>query len=219
MAGKDAEGAGREIENDALSFSREFAIINQRDDMKIEELPGRIFLDTCTVNFVLDYGENIFDGTLPDESLPKRIKSDIEALYNIMLVGKRAMWQLAISPLTYEEIINTNNDYRKFHIEAWFKEIWGYWLRILQDDSDKYPLDKSEQIRINILSSGILDIIPERNDKSLILDSIIYQCDFFCTRDWKTMLKYRNLLAELPIKIITPSEWWEIIRPYSGLWA
>ena len=72
--------------------------------MDLKDIPGRVFLDTCVVNFMLDYGEQIHDGAPVPVDASERMVRDIEALYNIMLVGQRAMWQLAISPHTYREI-------------------------------------------------------------------------------------------------------------------
>jgi hypothetical protein len=64
------------------------------------EVPGRVFLDTCVVNFMLDFGAQIHDGAnLP--SVGPRDTADIEALRALFVVGQKAMWQLAISPYTY----------------------------------------------------------------------------------------------------------------------
>ena len=65
--------------------------------MSLEDVPGRVFLDTCAVNFILDYGEQIHDGVSPPSGLGDRARADVDALYNIFLTGQRAMWQLAIS--------------------------------------------------------------------------------------------------------------------------
>ena len=72
--------------------------------MNLKKVPGRAFLDTSSLNFILEYGEYIFDGLTPPGTLGKRIIEDIEAFYNIFLTGKRASWQLAISPFTYKEV-------------------------------------------------------------------------------------------------------------------
>ena len=43
--------------------------------MNLRDVPGRIFLDTCVVNFVLDYGEQIHDGTPAPADAGERVKS------------------------------------------------------------------------------------------------------------------------------------------------
>jgi len=151
-------------------------------------------------------------------SLNERIINDIEAFSNIFNVGKKASWQLAVSPLTYKEVKETRDPVKRHYLENWFMEIWHYWLNILAQDGNLPSFIEAEHTKINLLSSGILDILPDVEDRILICDAIVYRCDCFCTRDWKTILKYRNHLKSLPIRIITPSEWWLLIKPYARLW-
>ena len=187
--------------------------------MSLKEIPGRAFLDTISLNFILEYGECIFDGLAPPETLNRRMIEDIDAFFNIFLTGKRASWQLAISPFTYREVENTQDVTKKHYLQNWFMEVWDYWLSILEDNDDLPSFVEAEQTKIKLLSSGILDILPDIEDKMLICDAVVYRCDCFCTRDWKTILRYRAKLASLPIKIITPTEWWNLIRPYAGFWV
>ncbi len=187
--------------------------------MGLEDIPGRAFLDTSTLNFILDNGEYIFDATTPPSSLSKRQLQDIDAFYNIFLTGKRASWQLAISTFTYKEVISTQDTNKRYYLENWFQEVWHYWLGILEQANDLPSFIEAEHRRIELLSSGILDVLPDIEDRILMCDAIVYRCDCFCTRDWKTILKHRHILKGLPIKILTPIEWWKLIEPYAGLWA
>lgn len=187
--------------------------------MNFEEIPGRAFLDTSSLNFILEYGEHIFDGVTPRETLSKRITEDIDAFYNIFLTGKRASWQLAISPFTYKEVISTQDSTKRYYLENWFMEVWHYWLGILEENDDLPSFIDAEHIKINLLSSGILDVLPDIEDRMLMCDAVVYRCDCFCTRDWSTILKYRDHLASLSIKVITPTEWWNLIKPSAGLWV
>ena len=187
--------------------------------MGLEDIPGRAFLDTSSLNFILDNGEYIFDAVTPPVSLSGRQLQDIDAFYNIFFTGKRASWQLAISPFTYKEIISTQNANQRYYLQNWFMEVWHYWLGILEQANDLPSFVEAEHTKIELLSSGILDAILDIEDRILICDAIVYRCDCFCTRDWRTILKHRDHLKGLPIKILTPTEWWELIEPYSGLWA
>lgn len=55
--------------------------------MKFEKIPGRAFLDTTSLNFILKYGEYIFDGVIiPSKILSNRIIKDINSFYNIFWV-------------------------------------------------------------------------------------------------------------------------------------
>ena len=187
--------------------------------MTIPEIPGRAFLDTSTVNFLLTYGEQIHDGAPNPKNLSKRAIDDIEAFRCIFLTGQRASWQLAISPYTYKEVICTNDPSRRYYLQGWFFEIWHYWREIIEQNNDLPTFLEAERIRVELLASGVLDNLTDIEDRILICDAIVYRCDCFCTRDWKTILKYRDALIGLPIKIITPTEWWALIEPYASIWA
>jgi len=187
--------------------------------MGFEDIPGRAFLDTNTLNFILDNGEYIFDAITPPSSLNKRQHQDIDALHNIFLTGRRASWQLAISPFIYKEVISTQNTKRRHYLKNWFQQVWHYWLGILERGNDLPSFIEAEHERIKLLSSGILDVLPDIEDRILMCDAIVYRCDCFCTIDWRTILKHRNCLESLPIKIIRPTEWWRLIEPYSTLWT
>ena len=103
--------------------------------MKLEDLPGRVFLDTCVVNLILDFGEQIHEGVAKPDGLNERNAGDIDALCNIFLVGQRAHWQLAVSPHTYQEVIGTANPHRRRTLENWFFELWQYWRDIIDPDT------------------------------------------------------------------------------------
>ena len=187
--------------------------------MDLQGVPSRIFLDTCVVNFMLDYGEQIFDGTEPPTRANERVIRDIEALYNIMLVGNRAMWQLAISTHTYQEIVATRDNQRRNQLRNWFEDLWQYWRSVIHENDNLPSFIEAEHSRIPLLASGSLDALLDIADRVLVCDAIVYRCELFCTRDWTTVLKHRADLRGLPLSIVTPVEWWSRIQPYARLWV
>ena len=187
--------------------------------MDLKDIPGRVFLDTCVVNFMLDYGEQIHDGAPVPVDASERMARDIEALYNIMLVGQRAMWQLAISPHTYQEIAATKTVGRRNRLQTWFDDLWQYWLNVIHEDDNLPSFIEAEDTRVRLLASGSLNVLPDVADRILVCDAAVYRCELFCTRDWTTILKHRPDLRGLPFDIVTPAEWWTEIRPYAALWV
>jgi hypothetical protein len=95
------------------------------------DIPGRVFLDTCVVNFMLDFGAQIHDGAALSP-IPPREAADVDALRNLFIVGQRAMWQLAVSPYTYSEIARTRDVARLGHLHMWFQELWQYWRSTIE---------------------------------------------------------------------------------------
>ncbi len=186
--------------------------------MNTEDVPGRVFLDTSVVNFWMDHGQEISEGTSSISGLPEVDVADINALHCIHITGKRAGWQLAVSPHTYQEVVRTSNVNRREYLERWFLEIWDYWQGIIRDNSDLPTFTEAEATRVRILSSGVLDTLPDLADRILVVDAIVYRCDVFCTRDRRTIIKHRDDLSSVGIPILTPSEWWEMIKPYAALW-
>jgi hypothetical protein len=186
--------------------------------MTLENIPGRVFLDTSVVNFWMDHGQEISEGSAPAACLPGPDLADIEALHGIHMTGQRALWQLAISPHTYQEVLNTRDPIRRYYLENWFFEIWNYWQEIIRSNDDLPTFVEAEATRIRILSSGVLDVLPDIEDRILIIDAIVYNCDLFCTRDRRTIIKHRDALSSLGIPILTPSEWWQRVQPYASIW-
>ena len=115
------------------------------------------------------------------------------------------------------EITNTSDSVRLHYLKEWFAEVWNYWLDTLKYDNDLPSYADRDNAKTYLIASGILDVLPDLNDRLLICDAISYKCDCFCTRDYKTIIKHRGSLTKLPIKILTPNEWWKLIEPYARL--
>ena len=184
-----------------------------------QEVPGRVFLDTCIVNFTLEYGPQVHDNLALPPAVNARVAEDIYALRNLFLTGQRAGWQLAVSPFTYSEIAATHDVKKLSQLDLWFQELWQYWRSVVDSDNGFPSFIEAEEIRVRMLTSGYLSILPDVADRVLLCDALVYRCDLFCTRDWTTVLKHRDNLSGLPIRIVTPSEWWVSVKPYAGLWA
>jgi hypothetical protein len=185
-------------------------------DDKLIDIPGRFLFDTNVVNLVLDFGEFIVDGgEFPDDQ-PPALTADLIALKGIFSTGQRAAWQIAISPITYAEIARTAGDLRRRSLNNWFNELWLYWREIFNEEglSDDAATSSERQI----LQSGSLATLPDDADCALIAHAIAYECDAFCTRDQKTILRHRHKLVGLPLKIVSPAELWLEIKPYAAMW-
>jgi len=187
--------------------------------MSLEEVPGRVFLDTCVVNFMLDHGAEIHDGVEPADTADARTADDVLALRNLFITGQRAQWQLAVSPYTYSEIAQTRDIARFSGLRSWFEELWVYWRSVVSSGNDLPNFIEAEELRVRMLTSDFLSVLPDVSDRVLICDALVYRCDLFCTRDWTTILKRRDELTGLPFEIVTPSEWWARIRRFAALWA
>jgi hypothetical protein len=172
--------------------------------------------DTNLVNLTLDCEEYIFDGGEIPARIPESALEDVEALRWTFFTGKRAYWQLAISPVTYDEIAATPDGGRCGELLTWFEELWHYWRDFFHADnlSDK----QADLLSANLVSSPRLAAIPQLSDRMLVAHAIAYRCDAFCTRDRKTILRHRDKLQDLPLRFFSPTEWWRAISPYAHIW-
>lgn len=179
----------------------------------------RAFLDTNVVNLILDHGEFIHENTPLSSHVHPNVQREVKSLAGIFDTGQRAFWQFAISPLTYQEVSATNDPTRRANLESWFADLWHYWREIVRAMDNLPSFIEAEETRVGLLSSGIMDVLPDVSDRVLLADAIVYRCDCFCTFDKRTILKHRDKLRDLPIKILTPSEWWAQIKPWASLWC
>jgi hypothetical protein len=112
-------------------------------------VPGRILLDTNVVNLIVDRGDVIFDEEpFPDE-MSTTEREDVIALHHLFRVGERAMWQLAVSPTTYCEIVSTTDAVRRRTLERAFGEYLTYWRHIAAqagDVDEPYAVDFGRRV-------------------------------------------------------------------------
>lgn len=175
-------------------------------------IPAHTFLDTSVVNFILDYGPQIHDGLSTPENATRRVARDIDALQGIWLTGQRASWHVTISAGTIAEIEATGQPGRLHDLLNWASELWGY-----SDECE--ALAPSDGCRAQHFDVAALSVLPDAADRHLIQEAVEAGCDAFCTRDWKTILRHRSSLHDVPLSIISPHEWWDAILPYAPLFA
>jgi len=151
--------------------------------MSFKDIPGRIFLDTCSVNFIFDHGDVIFEGERPFAAMSKRDMNDVMSFRGLFQTGSRASWQLAVSPLVYDEVQKIPKQDRRASVERWFLQLWEYWMTIVDEQQLRIPtLGDRSQTRLSEPYPEILKVLPDRNDRVLIAHALAYKCDCFCTR-------------------------------------
>jgi hypothetical protein len=86
----------------------------------VEDIQFRTLLDKNVVNFILDHDEFIFENRDPPDHLNARDIADADALSWVVTVDQRARWQIAVSPLTYQETTATTDPDRRASFQRWF---------------------------------------------------------------------------------------------------
>lgn len=174
-----------------------------------EGIPGRIFLDTNVVNLIVKHAPVIFEMEPQDPDLPIGRRRDIEALAHIFAVGARASWTLRVAETTLDEIN------RALH-EQVRRDLGAYALEMLERGTDDSA--HGSDLGRRVADSTLLACLPDRADRELLGNAIGLGCDAFVTADVRTIVSRRHLLPTLPLRVLTPTEWWAAVKPWGGLW-
>ena len=175
-----------------------------------DRVPAKIFLDTNIVNLIVKWPEQIFEHVPVPAVLDERTAHDIEALMHVFYTGQRATWQLVASAKTIEEVLQTADERVR-------ERLLDYTIEVADQTSAASLHGRDLGRRLN--DSSLLGALPDPNDRELVGNAIGMSCDVFCTRDYRTIIRKRHLLPKLPVRILTPVEWWKAIKPWAGLWC
>lgn len=174
-----------------------------------ESIPRRVFLDTNVVNLLVKHSERVFEQvTIPDD-LDHTTTLDTEALMHVFHVGARANWDILTSRKTLNEIGKTPDlDVRD--------ELLDYAIQLMELPNEDSAFAASLGRRL--VDAPFMSALPDLADRELIGNAIGFGCDVFCTCDRRTIVRKRESLRQLPLRILTPIEWWAHVKPWAGLW-
>jgi hypothetical protein len=178
----------------------------------LKRIPRRVFLDTSVINRLVKWRGQIFhhDPIPPDTEATLAV--DVEALMHVFYVGTRASWDLVGSAKTLEELSLTRDaDLREDLLE--------FGIGIV----DQYPESEDRRFVLDFgrrfADSPFVAALPDAADRELIGHAIGLGCDVFCTCDRNTIIRKRGQLRQMPLRILTPAEWWAHVKPWAGLWG
>lgn len=176
-----------------------------------QSIPRRIFLDTNIINVLVKHSACVFEHELISHSTEEKLAIDIEALRHVFHVGVRANWDLVASPKTIEELSDTKD-------ETLRDDLLDYGLGFVNLDPNCGERRHAVGLGRRIIDSSFVAALPDVADRELIGNAIGFGCDAFCTRDEATIVRRRNKLRQVPLRVLTPVEWWACIKPWAGLW-
>jgi len=169
----------------------------------------RIFLDTCVLNLIVENSEAIFDGYYDDIELSDRVSGDVFALSQFFQIGSHVGFEIVVSETTFNEVLSTADKEKASRLRNFCTEIWLYQAEYL-DAKRLMPESEFNAIEDYLVGHGFSQL-KDSNDRRLLIQAAYYGCNFFCTRDWKTILKYRQVLNKIKIQAITPMELMKLI--------
>jgi hypothetical protein len=179
------------------------------------ELPRRIFLDSSTLQTLQDYGSFIWEGEALSESA--RVRRDpqglakLETLKAIMFVNQRAMFEFALSENSLVEV----SDKGDAHYMNWAHDVLDHWLICIEESGGLAPADEALLIKLDSGSFGYLGA----KDRLLLKDAILFGCEAFLTMENRLPKNAAHLERALGIKVVTPKQYWELLRPWAKLYV
>jgi hypothetical protein len=175
------------------------------------ELPRRIFLDSSTIQTLQDYGGFIWEG----EALPKSARigrdprgvSKLEALRAIFFVNQRANFEFALSGNSLAEVSDKGDP---LYLN-WAYDVLDHWLTCIEEAGGLAPTDEVLLAKLNSGSFGYLSA----TDRLLIGDAVALECEAFLTMESRLPRNAAHIERELKLKVVTPVQYWEFLRPWS----
>jgi hypothetical protein len=180
-----------------------------------EQLPRRIFLDSSTLQTLQNYGEFIWENEeIPQAnriwSMPNGIKN-LEALRNIFIVNERAGFEFALSDNSLTEV-SKKKDARYLQ---WAYDVLDHWLACLEEAEDVPDANSRLAAKLDGNSFGYLGA----GDRALIRDAVLLDCDAFLTMEQRLPKNALHIQRELGLRVLTPVQYWDLLRPWAKLYA
>ncbi|MGE5567230.1 MAG: hypothetical protein ACM3YN_13880 [Parcubacteria group bacterium] len=175
-----------------------------------ESIPRRVFLDTNVVNLLVKHSEQIFAQATISSELDHTTAVDTEALMHVFHVGARASWDILASRKTLDEIDQTPDPDTRDELLAYAVQ-----LVELPDENSAFAATFGRRL----VDAPFVSALPGLADRELIGNAVGFGCDVFCTCDRRTIVRKRERLQQLPLRILTPVEWWAHVKPWAGLWG
>lgn len=182
-----------------------------------ETLPKRVFLDSCILQIIFDYGECVFENIEPKPTRPIfRIPGgykELRSIQDIFFVNQRAQFEFALSRHSVNETAARGNS---GHFN-WVLEVMNYWERILEDYENS-PFSEKSEFRAALADHRSLGYLSQK-DRLLLKDALSLECEAFLTIDYKLLRNSAHLNKKLGLRLFTPSEYWDVLKPWAGLYV
>ena len=190
-------------------------------------LPGRLLLDTCILNLLLDEGGYIWEGQLDEGVDEADLDPDVRALRAIFAVNERASFQFVISPLTVAEVANTQDFRDRERRVRWVLDVLDHWLILVDELGDRVKAGGTVRYRFKLpqdiqqFEADLLTVPDFRRDpldRLLLVQYRMGNCDAFLTTDRETIWCHREWLASRGVHVLRPAELWGEIKAWVALW-
>lgn len=169
----------------------------------------RIFLDTCTLQFIYDYGAYVFEhdrSVINDNvrSQPNGVRN-LEALHDILQVNQAgaSSFSFVLTASSLDEVSRRGeNGYLQFAYDV--VDTW----KITMDELDEDAFSGDGEKWAKELQENQFEYLSAQ-DRQLIQDALFLECDVFLTVEEKLPKQADHLNRVLALEVMRPFEFWE----------
>ena len=185
---------------------------------RFNALPTRVFLDSSTLQTLLDYGEFVWENVEPDPGnrihrIPGAM-SELESLRLIFIVAERALYEFALSEGSLAEVAAAGRVPGYFR---WALDVLDHWEACLSAyDGDAFS--GSGETLARRLDGPAFGYLSEK-DRRLLRDAVILECDAFLTMERKLPKNAGHIRHEVGLWVMRPSQWWAQLEPWARLFV
>ena|SRR2546422_3854744 len=108
----------------------------------------------------------------------------------------------------YGNCIERTHDQNGISRYQWGGELLDWWEEQSGDYMEFEDFESSHNRAQTWLDHGVLDFLPDSEDRLLIAAAFAAHCGIFLTMDYRTILPYRDRIKELTkMRVLRPSEY------------
>ena len=173
-------------------------------------LPRRIYLDTCTLQAVHDYGDVIWDAepfvARGRAGRVQGFEEEIDALRMIFLVNERAMFEFVVTESGLLEVRGRNDP----RYTQWVYDVRDTWL--IQSAGEEVP---PWGHRFYNRTFGMIS----KKDRILLQDALDLGCDAFLTMERNLPDAAEHVERQTGLRIMRPTTYWGLLGRWANLFS
>jgi hypothetical protein len=176
------------------------------------DFPQRIFLDSSSLQTMLNYGGYLYENEEIGMCDPIRKDSlgiaKLEAFQKVMLIAERAPFEFALSGNSFKEVQRAKDS----AYLRWAYDVLDHWNVCLEENGPPEP----NRDGLAAIESGKIQYLGQ-GDRALLVDAMHFGCDTFLTMENKLPRNSKHLYQCLGIYVESPISVWERIQPWAAL--
>jgi hypothetical protein len=179
-------------------------------------LPRRLFLDSSTLQNLLNYGEFIWENVEPPLNdrahRAPGLLDELKALRAIFQVNERASFDMVLSDNSLQEVLDKGDS----SYMRWALDVLSFWHDRIEEYRGQAFAGHGGELasRLDSPRFGYLS----GKDRILLRDALLLECDAFLTMDNKLAKNAEHVRRIVGLQLLRPSAFWALLQPWAALY-